>query len=57
MAARWTRRVEHTDLQAMKMYRNYDGNRSTFGETSIRRTNRIRQPCRHSPRSDRLTAL
>ena len=27
----------------MKMYRNYDGNRSTFGDTSVRAT-RHRQP-------------
>jgi hypothetical protein len=36
LATRWTA-VEVTNLvhQAMKMYRNYDGNKSTFGDTSV----------------------
>ena len=39
LAARWTA-VATTDIvhQAMKMYRNYDGNKSTFGDTSISAT-------------------
>jgi glycosyl hydrolase family 44 len=36
MAARWTTPASSTPTyKAMKMYRNYDGNRSTFGETSV----------------------
>jgi hypothetical protein len=36
MAARWTTPAASTPTyKAMKMYRNYDGNKSTFGETSI----------------------
>ncbi len=36
MAARWTTPVGATPTyKAMKMYRNYDGNRSTFGDTSV----------------------
>jgi hypothetical protein len=36
MAARWTTPAASTPTyKAMKMYRNYDGNRSTFGETSV----------------------
>jgi hypothetical protein len=39
MAARWTTPASSTPAyKAMKMYRNYDGNRSTFGETSIAAT-------------------
>jgi len=39
MAARWTTPASSTPTyKAMKMYRNYDGNRSTFGETSIAAT-------------------
>jgi hypothetical protein len=39
LATRWTA-VEVTNLvhQAMKMYRNYDGNKSTFGDTSVAAT-------------------
>ncbi|HLJ49266.1 MAG TPA: glycoside hydrolase family 44 protein [Bryobacteraceae bacterium] len=37
MAARWTTPDPSTPTyKAMKMYRNYDGNRSTFGDTSVR---------------------
>jgi PKD repeat protein len=37
LAARWTTPAATTPTyKAMKMYRNYDGNRSTFGETSVR---------------------
>jgi hypothetical protein len=36
MAARWTTPGASTPTyKAMKMYRNYDGNKSTFGETSV----------------------
>ena len=36
MSARWTTPSASTPTyKAMKMYRNYDGNRSTFGETSV----------------------
>jgi hypothetical protein len=36
MAARWATPAASTPTyQAMKMYRNYDGKRSTFGETSV----------------------
>jgi hypothetical protein len=36
MAARWATPAASTPTyKAMKMYRNYDGNRSTFGETSV----------------------
>jgi hypothetical protein len=36
LAARWTTPAASTPAyQAIKMYRNYDGNRSTFGETSV----------------------
>jgi hypothetical protein len=36
MAARWATPASSTPTyKAMKMYRNYDGNRSTFGETSV----------------------
>jgi PKD repeat protein len=36
MAARWTTPAPSTPTyKAMKMYRNYDGNRSTFGDTSV----------------------
>jgi len=36
MAARWTTPAASTPTyKAMKMYRNYDGNRSTFGDTSV----------------------
>ena len=39
MGARWTTPATTTPTyKAMKMYRNYDGNRSTFGETSVRAT-------------------
>src|SRR6185503_3258490 len=39
MAARWTTPDASTPtFKAMKMYRNYDGNRSTFGETSVSAT-------------------
>jgi hypothetical protein len=39
MGARWTTPASSTPTyKAMKMYRNYDGNRSTFGETSIAAT-------------------
>jgi PKD repeat protein len=39
LAARWTTPAETTPtFKAMKMYRNYDGNRSTFGDTSVRAT-------------------
>jgi hypothetical protein len=39
MAARWTTPASSTPTyKAMKMYRNYDGNRSTFGDTSIAAT-------------------
>ena len=34
MGARWATPASSTPTyKAMKMYRNYDGNRSTFGET------------------------
>ena len=37
MGARWTTPETTTPTyKAMKMYRNYDGNRSTFGDTSVR---------------------
>ncbi|HKQ50951.1 MAG TPA: glycoside hydrolase family 44 protein, partial [Pyrinomonadaceae bacterium] len=37
MAARWTTPAASTPTyKALKMYRNYDGNLSTFGETSVR---------------------
>ena len=37
MGARWTTPATSTPTyKAMKMYRNYDGNRSTFGDTSVR---------------------
>jgi len=36
MAARWTTPASNTPTyKAIKLYRNYDGNRSTFGDTSI----------------------
>ena len=36
MAARWTTPASSTPTyKAMKMYRNYDGNKSAFGETSV----------------------
>ena len=36
MGARWTTPAASTPTyKAMKMYRNYDGNKSTFGETSV----------------------
>jgi alpha-L-arabinofuranosidase len=36
MGARWTTPASSTPTyKAMKMYRNYDGNKSTFGETSV----------------------
>jgi hypothetical protein len=36
MAARWTTPAASTPTyKAFKMYRNYDGNRSTFGDTSV----------------------
>jgi PKD repeat protein len=39
MAARWTTPAATSPTyKAMKMYRNYDGNRSTFGDTSVRAT-------------------
>jgi hypothetical protein len=39
MAARWTTPAASTPTyKAMKMYRNYDGNKSTFGETSVAAT-------------------
>ena len=39
MAARWTTPAATTPtFKAMKMYRNYDGNRSTFGDVSVRAT-------------------
>jgi PKD repeat protein len=39
MATRWTTPAATSPTyKAMKMYRNYDGNRSTFGETSVRAT-------------------
>ena len=57
MAARWTTPASSTPTyKAMKMYRNYDGNRSTFGETSIAATTRTPTPCRHSPPRVWLTA-
>src|SRR5213075_764739 len=37
VAARWTTPAATTPTyKAMKMYRNYDSNRSTFGDTSVR---------------------
>ena len=37
IGARWTTPAATTPTyKAMKMYRNYDGNRSTFGDTSVR---------------------
>jgi glycosyl hydrolase family 44/List-Bact-rpt repeat protein len=39
LAARWTMPPAGTPTyKAIKMYRNYDGNRSTFGDTSVRAT-------------------
>jgi hypothetical protein len=39
MAARWTTPAATTPTyKAMKMFRNYDGNKSTFGETSVAAT-------------------
>ena len=39
MAARWTTPDASTPTyKAMKMYRNYDGNKSTFGDTSVAAT-------------------
>ena len=39
VGARWTTPATTTPTyKAMKMYRNYDGNRSTFGDTSVRAT-------------------
>jgi len=39
MAARWTTPASSTPTyKAMKMYRNYDGNKSTFGDTSVAAT-------------------
>jgi hypothetical protein len=39
MGARWATPASSTPtFKAMKMYRNYDGNRSTFGETSVAAT-------------------
>src|SRR5262249_34248881 len=39
VAARWTTPPSTTPTyKAIKMYRNYDGNRSTFGETSVAAT-------------------
>ncbi len=39
LGARWTTPATSTPTyQAMKMYRNYDGNRSAFGDTSVRAT-------------------
>ncbi len=39
MGARWTTPAASTPTyKAMKMYRNYDGNKSTFGETSVAAT-------------------
>jgi hypothetical protein len=36
MGARWTTTASTTPTyKAMKMYRNYDGNKSTFGDTSV----------------------
>ena len=39
MAARWTTPDQSTPIyKAMKMYRNYDGNKSSFGDTSVAAT-------------------
>jgi len=39
MGARWTTPASSTPTyKSMKMYRNYDGNRSTFGDTSVSAT-------------------
>jgi hypothetical protein len=39
LAARWTTPASSTPTyKAMKMYRNYDGNKSTFGDTSVAAT-------------------
>ncbi len=39
LATRWTAPATNTPTYlAMKLYRNYDGNKSTFGDTSIRAT-------------------
>src|SRR5205085_5160896 len=39
LATRWTTPDSSTPtFKAMKLYRNYDGNRSTFGETSVSAT-------------------
>ena len=39
MAARWATPASSTPTyKAMKLYRNYDGNRSTFGDTSVSAT-------------------
>src|SRR4030095_1733755 len=42
LAARWTTPATTTPtFKAMKMYRNYDGNRSTFGDTSVPATSTV----------------
>ena len=39
LATRWTTPATNTPTYlAMKMYRNYDGNKSTFGDTSVAAT-------------------
>ena len=49
MGARWTTPAASTPTyKAMKMYRNYDGNKSTFGETSVAAT---------APNPDKVSAF
>ena len=56
MAARWTTPAASTPTyKAMKMYRNYDGNKSTFGDTSVAAACQSRYrvlPSPHSVRAD-----
>ena len=55
--ARWTTPASSTPTyKAMKMYRNYDGNKSTFGDTSVAATVPNPDNVSSSPRSARPTA-
>ena len=61
MAARWTTPASSTPTyKAMKMYRNYDGNKSTFGDTSVAAAapnpdsaGGVRRPAHRRRRADR----
>ena len=58
MAARWTTPAASTPTyKAMKMYRNYDGSKSTFGETSVAAAAPTPTRSPPLPRSGRRTAL